>query len=589
MKKNLLKSLAFAAITTLSFAPVAAQTAAGPSPIWAKIVDTPNADMAVATAVNDKAVYTYFRPGIKKATDGISYDGKEISVGGFDMIGNSTNNNFLLTKSDRDGNLLWSINSTFGDFYNSGTIANTHDGGALVGFTFRHTNGMLTEKIGFKDAKGKTTEFDWTLPETGKRYDKAAVMKVSAEGEIEWIRTISPDGTYPFATGDVQIAGLAESEDNSLYVAAQFCDTITVDTPDGSEAKTYYPSNEQGGNALIAKYSANGDLLKVVTSTSSNAVSENIGGLRYADGNLYTFGYVKGNADAAAQYNFGEGLAPVEVPDSAVYNLVASKFNTDLVPQWTRLFPGSKVNKSSIIQLRGIDVAGTDVFLTGNIRGQIKGDNNEVTFATAADQKLYEGFIARVSADNGDLLAGTTSSVDYGNKGIAGYSNALVFSGKPNTVYAYGYELSGNLYLRAYDRQTLAAVADGQWDLAKGVSSLQNITASGDTLFSLFRVQNGNSSLTDGTALNAEAYGAALVAFKLPAGTVTGIASTLADNVVSLSAARGSLTITATKPQVVTVYAADGRTVANVSVNGTATVALPAGIYVAAGQKAVVK
>ena len=589
MKKNLLKSLAFAAVATLTFAPVAAQTAAGPSPIWAKIVDTPNADMAAATAVSDKAVYTYFRPGIKKAADAISYGGTEIATGGFDVVGNAVNNNFLLTKSGRDGSLLWSIQSTLGDFYNSGDIETTHDGGVIVGFTFRHSNMKLTEKIGFKDAKGKMTEFDWTLPEKGKRYYKAAVMKVSAEGEIEWIRTISPDGAYSNATGDVQIEGLAEGSDNSLYVAAQFCDTITFDAPDGSEAKTCLPSNGTNGNALIAKYSANGELLGVATSTSTNAVSENIGGLRYADGNLYTFGYVKGNAEAAAQYAFGEGLASVEVPAGNASNLVASKFNADLAPQWTRLFPGSKVNNSSAIQLRGIDVDGTDVFLTGNIRGQIKGDNNEVTFATAADQKLYEGFIARVSADNGDLLAGTTSSVDYGNKAIAGYSNALVFSGKPNTVYAYGYELYGNLYLRAYDRQTLAQAADGQWNLAKGISTFQNITAVGDTLYNLFRVQNGNSSLADGTVLNAEGFGAALVAFKLPAETVTGIASTLAGKGVSLSAARGSLTITATDPQVVTVYAADGRTVANVKVDGSATVALPAGIYVAAGQKAVVK
>ena len=589
MKKNLLKSLAFAAVATLTFAPVAAQTATGPSPLWAKVIDTPNADGGVAATISGNAIYALNLPGIKKAADIISYGGTQIATGDIDMTGNSTNNSFLLTKSGRDGSLLWTIQSTLGDFYNTGAISPTHDGGVVVGFSFRHTDKRLSEKVGFKDAKGKTVELDWTLAADAARYRKAAVMKVSPEGEIQWIRTISPDGSYSKSTGDVSIAGLAEGKDNELYVAAQFCDTITIDAADGAGFKTLIPNNGEKGNSLVAKYSADGTPEAVATSTSTDIVTENIGGLRYADGSIYTFGYIDGNADGAVKYNFGEGLAPIEVPAGDVANLVATKFNGELTPQWTRLFPGSKVNGNSDIQPKAIDVDGEDVFLTGNLRGAIKADNSELTFSTTTEKKIYEGFIARLSAANGDLLAGTTSSVDYQANEINGYSGALTFSGKENVVYAYGYALNKSLHLRAYDRQTLSAASDGQWNLVTSTPTSYNIVQAGDTIYSYSRVQKSNATLADGTALTAEGFGALLAAYKLPAGTVTGIASTLADNVVSLSAARGSLTITAAKPQVVTVYAADGRTVANVSVNGTGTVALPAGIYVAAGQKAVVK
>lgn len=588
MKKNLLKSLAFAAVATLTFAPVAAQTATGPSPLWAKVIDTPNADGGVAATISGNAIYALNLPGIKKAADIISYGGTEIATGGIDMTGYSTNNSFLLTKSGRDGSLLWTIQSTLGDFYSSGSIAPTHDGGVVVGFSVRHTDKRLSEKVGFKDAKGKTVELDWTLANDAARYRKAAVMKVSPEGEIQWIRTISPDGSYSKSTGDVTIAGLAEGKDNELYVGAQFCDTITIDAADGTDFKTLIPNNGEKGNALVAKYSADGTPEAVAISSSTDVVTENIGALRYADGSIYTFGYIDGNADSAVKYNFGEGLSPIEVPAGDAANLVATKFNGELTPQWTRLFPGSKVNGNSDIQPKAIDVDGEDVFLTGNLRGTIKADNSELTFSTTTEKKLYEGFIARISAANGDLLAGTTSSVDYQANEINGYSGALTFSGKENVVYAYGYALFKSLYLRAYDRQTLAAASDGQWNLVTSTPTSYNIVLSGDTIYSYSRVQKSNASLTDGTALKAEGYGALLAAYKLPAGTVTGIASAHTAEGVSISAARGSLTITAAQPQTVTVFAADGRAVANVSVNGTATVALPAGIYVVAGQKAAV-
>ncbi len=131
---------------------------------------------------------------------GTTADSQEITFGdqvvgvGTNHGSTSYNHSMVLVKTDaQTGAALWSVYSSTGDgASNNGIVAATNDGGAYMVAKLRHTAGQENNKINFVDATGANTTLDWQLANSN-RYYQVAILKVNAQGAIEWYRMIDVD------------------------------------------------------------------------------------------------------------------------------------------------------------------------------------------------------------------------------------------------------------------------------------------------------------------------------------------------------------------------------------------------------------
>ena len=160
--------------------------------------------------------------GSINATDESTFLG-ETFTGADYGTGTSFNKNLLFTKVNLQGNLIWAVRSTDGDYSNAAFCA-TADGGAVLALKFRLTNkNQLTDTVipylTLVDATGESHSLKTKF--TGSNFNHLVLVNITPNGKITKMTTlytasVAPNGT---ATDAASISAIAQDEEGNLQAS----------------------------------------------------------------------------------------------------------------------------------------------------------------------------------------------------------------------------------------------------------------------------------------------------------------------------------------------------------------------------------
>jgi len=527
------------------------------------------------------------------------YFGEDLVGMGTEYNSTSYNHGVFLVKADANtGKALWSVYSNVGEgSSNQGAVAATSDGGAFMVVKMRHTVNRCTDKINFVDATGANTTIDWVLDSaSAKRYYNAIILKVNGEGAIQWYRMITmnhdpqPNASKTYSTytpeGIYVQTAITDPQDN-LYVGGRFCTAMTFDngvtlTPQSVAEDWTGDPQKANGDLFIAKFDAEGNYVNSLVQDGKGDAGQIFKlNFRGGDGNIYAVGYFDGIEGNDVTLG-GKQLTPGNVGK----DLLAACIDTDLNVKWARLFTttysGSTFNKLSI------NAIGDNVWITGKVRTTLD-DGEGNTFDCSG--KTRDGLLLHLNSADGSWVGAT----NYGTN-QAGFNGAFENTNDPDHVYVYGHVLFGYLFVAKYSVADLTL--QEQWDLHSSASDLQNYTAVcyDNRLYTMARIASGNVTVNyadteEGTYTfnNPVNFATLVCAFTLP-GTISTAIQEVEQAQTRVFGAEGNLHIVAQQPTTVRVYSITGAQVATINAQqGDNTIALPAGIYIAGGNKVVVR
>lgn len=436
----------------------------------------------------------------------VYYGGEKICTGA-PYEGASYNNNINVVKTDRNGNFQWVVYSTSGEF-SDGHVATAADGSVYVATKVRHTENMRTSNILITDATGSTTTFAWQLEsEEDNRYNRGLLMKISANGALQWLRPIDvsiaaqPGATGNYAKGTfnaISIEDIIADDSGYCYVAGQYSNPMSLYRADGS-ALSLTPHNTTGwsgdtqetrGDLFVAKFDNNGYIIDAFT-TQGHSGAESMTRLAWNGDKIVLSSFVKGIS--ASDY-IAVGSDTYSTPDGNQGILLAC-LNKQLQPQWSRFYKGglTNKNKTSIMQWNDLQVLGNSIVING--MGNFTLDNGSGgTLATQNSSR--EGFVIKFDAATGAWQAGTTSmaafptinprGTEVPNSAINGWIGC--FEAHNDSLYVYGYNQGQqSVYLASLSSDDLRPGA--LYHLIKGGAQPTAITclATGNRLYTMSR------------------------------------------------------------------------------------------------------
>ena len=476
---------------------------------WAKLLDAAPPDMGIDFTISGDALYylsctgstvgsgdSGFPKDFTDETASIYYDGQLIATGAR-YEGAGFNNNFSLVKTALDGTFEWAVYSTSGDFASgNGGVVPALDGGVYVSTVMRHTDNLRTEAIRFVDAAGQETVVDWCLgSDEDQRWYQGLLMKVSAQGAIEWTRLIEvSNAPVPAATGEhvrgtgaaFYISGMSSDRQGCFYVSGRYAVPVVVDDA------TFTPHNTEGwngdsqqtrGDVFIAKFDAQGHLVHSLT-TAGEAFVESNATLTQSMGDLWlamtATGTAAGNQSIVLD---GHGVA---LSDDQP-NVIIARLDTDLHVKWLQQWKGSQVeNRNAVMQSLLLTAEGDNLWFTGQFNGRFTSGAHTVASSTG---NVREGVLVKCDAATGEWLAATTSRAAFAamNNGIQGFNGAFEDADGRN-VCVYGYTFGGEgVTLMRFDAASLAAQEAVTLIAGGSMPTAQKCMAVSNTLYTMSR------------------------------------------------------------------------------------------------------
>ena len=602
------KIFTLAAVALASMSMLAtAQTAEWGKVLTANYADREGTSMTESLAVTSDGVVWLGHVGSYSDKDGLKLGDTVIGKGTvYTGTSSSGNETFTMTKTDKSGNVKWNIYSTNGEIYsNNDWVKVGKDGSIYAAFLMRHTESRGTETPGFVDATGNETKLaDWncisSIDNIEHRYYKALLMKVSAAGAIQWIREVYADPS-PIAGSSIKVNGLPiyvydlAVTDNAIYMAGRFtaltkftkADGTTIDLTPHNVVGWDGDSQKSVGDMYVTKFDLNGYAEKTLTTTGV-VECETMQKLCVKDGKFYLFSAVKSAKNSICKdYKIGDKT--YEVP-SYVSTLVA-ELDENLNVKWSRLFKGSenaKSNSTGILQYMHLNKIDDDLWLTG--MGQYTLSNEDGTKKLEMKGSVNQAFIIRLNAEDGEWINAVSALKDY-TTAITGYFELFGSETDKSKVWVYGYNFGADgVFLREYNKD-LTTDKDTQVKLMSGAMPTAFASAvDGDKLYIVARGR-GDIKLTGlDQSFSVSKFASMYACFKLPFKTYTAVDNVAAKAEAKIYGTQGTLHVVAEEATTVNVYNLTGSLVAKLSVvAGDNTVALPAGIYIANGQKVVVR
>ena len=463
--------------------------------------------------------------GSINATDESTFLG-ETFTGADYGTGTSFNKNLLFTKVNLQGNLIWAVRSTDGDYSNAAFCA-TADGGAVLALKFRLTNkNQLTDTVipylTLVDATGESHSLKTKF--TGSNFNHLVLVNITPNGKITKMTTlytasVAPNGT---ATDAASISAIAQDEEGNLYFAGKQALDIAIGTDTLRAVHTgqwdgdmQYLNNYS--NSFIIKTDKDFNHLAHVTATGT-VTADQIMNMSYKNGKLMVVGHIL-TADAAKTFQLGEKEALINDRSILVAQLDKNLTCSYIAP----VQQAAAGDRNKGVQLQQMTWAedGNSIFVVGGIQNGILFKGTEIyAGGGTAPGKMYDGIIMHIDAATGNLLHATFA----GNTALNQHTGIVTF-GK-DTILTINYASGGgvNLYKYTADLQFV-----DKTQLAKGGAT--NVTASAarykNTLLMTFRARGGSDvTLADQTIKQSTTWYNTLVAWTLP-----GAPSTPTDNV----------------------------------------------------------
>lgn len=538
------------AMSALSAAAVDGVAISAPEASWWAIIDggTAAGDQATDVAVDARGnAYWYGTYSTTVSYPDITFGGEIIFRGApyDDTMGTSYGSNYSVIKTDPSGHILWNVYSNSGDFaMNSGFCATTSDGGLVTAAKVRHTDMLTDRNINFVDASGHDCPVEWTCE---RRYYRLAVTKLSADGDIEWIRMIDfstdpgpgADGNYAdFWAECFNVSGGTIDADDNIYIALNYRNTISVPRAEGAPA-TFTPKNittwtgdpqSACGDFLLLGLDSNG-YYRTSLQLDGTCEASYCQKLLYSEGHIYAQGYVIGTAGhtlTAASH----ALAP-----STIMSPLVLCADTDLNVKWAKCYPAEQVAGKNALQNVGISVVANGLYICGQYNLKFSDPDSPDLFLSSTQGAVREGFVLRLDPSTGQWMAARNSRDDDWNQpsaiaktGLTGYFRVLPDPRTDDKIYVFGYVMNATVgtFLRSYDANTLEGdLTDGQHNIITGGGVPSCQCAAFDPVNNALYVNaRGNQAfnLLGGSTTEAPSkWGVLAARFDLPAPSLAGI------------------------------------------------------------------
>lgn len=516
----------------------------------------------------------------------------------------SPNYNLLVNKFNNDGKILWTIYSTEGYFDNAncGTMIAGEDGSLLLSLKVRPTQTNPSEYTSpvIKDASGAEItfpDFDYSL----WQYNQLLV-KISKEGYVQWAKHFAmdqfPTGTSSSETSNAvtPYAFTADSEGN-IYIGGNFRAPMIVT---GAKNATYVfqprniatyngDSQQSAGSLYLIKLDKDGNYL-AHTKVTGAATYDQINKIAVSGNTLYFVGLCGGTVGQTLTSN-GHSIEfkVASTKDMLVGAVDTKEMKTSMLNLLTLNNKSGKTNKN--LQIQDLEVIDGALYVAGACVGGLSNQGEAAPVESTA--ATLDGVLYRLDATTGKLVDAYDNNTTIGS-----YLSIFKCDG---TLYAYGYRL--NATTGAFLDEFPATATGNTFVTSDAPAVRYTIATQGGapTAFSaaynttngmLYTVARGNNvlKLDDGkvTTYSCNSWSPALVASGL--GKASAVESIAADNTdTELTVEAGEGEILAKGNGKLTVTATNGQQVASVQVNGSATVKVAPGLYLANTTKLIVR
>ncbi|MCM1153325.1 MAG: T9SS type A sorting domain-containing protein [Muribaculum sp.] len=602
-----------------------------PTAMWGKLLDGASAyNNATGNASagdigenvvlgSDGNLYWHMMAGTYNDSREVLFGGEKLFEGSdYDPNGTSHNNNLCVLKTDQNGNVIWNLHSTTGDYStNEGLVAATTDGGVVFSAKVRCTDmggDCQWEDLTLVDGTGKEWKYAWTKDK--KRYQKMIVGRMDANGSLLWLSFLECDrtpaaaasGSYAdFQSEAIKSSALTCDSQNNVYIGGNYRNPMHISGSDvvltPHNVSTWNGDPQQTvGDLFIVKFDGDGKYVSHVVTTGT-ATSENVLSLSYAENKVFVEGLVYGTDGDVIT------LAGKNMTIAGAFTPVIVALDTDLNATWIKVLKGEKYQNKYGFQNTGLTVCGDYLWFTGMFNGVISDPDNADNSITSSTPSVREGFILKLKSEDGSWVKGVTSLDSYPKSlgsqygGITGYFKAIANPEHPEKVYVYGYVMNAKLgiFLRSYDAESLVSdPATGEWSLVLGGSmpTCHSIAydKSNGRIFIMGRGRNQDFTLLGGLTVKAgQSWGELCAGFEMPnefISTESKVISIDADNKVNVIGTNGGIVVENSGEETVNVAVYDftGRLVMSIiAPQGKSEASMPAGLYIAGGHKIMVK
>lgn len=506
MKKFTLLAVAVLASASML---ASAQSLGGTQTLWAKFVKNTQNEQALTSQGNqmvlaqDGGLYCIGNIGSTTAEQmTVLTDGTNATnlAQGIDYSGNGANQGLLIMKLSADGELVWTVAQTNGEAaVNENWVAATADGGLVALVNMRHTEGHLGDNITIKDAKGNNFDYEWTVE---ARSFRSFIIKIDADGGIEWTREIeanstADEATYPawsqtsrnIGQGIKTYALDIDNEDN-IYVGGLMCATLTTDgvtIPVHNVASWNGNAQTTVGNMFVIKFDQDGNYVKHLVS-EGEATQENVRALKVVGNKLYMAAWIAGVAGTEFSIG-GKSVTPATVNGS----WALAELDTNLNVNWLQFYESTI--SGSAWQMPTMTITGDHIYLMGTAKyGYTIGETN---YTNTPANKARQSWLMQFDRSNGNATTATvlaTGSMEMQHGFFGGYE------GTDGNFYAIERGLTpsasfgSELILYKFNQETLEIVDNVQ--LALGSCDGQSLVTDGTRVYVMNRFGNKNEAIS---------------------------------------------------------------------------------------------
>lgn len=574
-----LKNFLAGAALTLSCAAFAATDA--PSFDWADYLQTAETTGTYVTNVAADGNGASYWMGCATTNDNAVNLNGEALFTGETKVGTAATNNFVLFKAGADGAPVWNIHSTAGD-YGSGKMGGVTFAGDKLYFFVGVRQYNANVKSNLIDAKGTKHEFGEVVENVADRYHIGILVCATLDGEISWIKTLTaPEGQKDALTPQ----GISVASDGTIVLTMAASQPITMGTA------TITPAADTN-QAIVVVADNEGEYVSHFAPTGTTLGTSAFTGLSCDGSNFFFAGTVTPASDPIT-VTFGDQEITTGtkisgfVAKATLASVKTGKFD------WATSLPGTLADGQTSFAMQFIRLTpGVDCYwVSGALKGAITAGDITIT-TTQFNQN--EGLLIKLD-NSGEIVDWAVSHADFTPGAISGYTG--VMQGDAANVYVVGYAMANfGVYIREYDALTLDPVADKAWSLYSSAAMLSVAPFAYDSSEGAIYVATRSNKVVNilGGEQSPESTSWVSVCskFTLPEDLKTGIENVAVEaQGVSVKAVEGGVEVAADYATTVAVYDVVGRCVATVAVaaDAPATVALPAGVYVAAGVKVAVR